>query len=126
VSDETVTVTMPLASAKDLIDGNGGYRAKDAIEAALAAHEAAKNPLGTPWTAERHAHCRAYCVSKANGHELASFGDSLGTGTAEATARLMAAAPELADALEAAEDLLWERECSCSSIGAALKKAGRR
>jgi hypothetical protein len=88
------------------------------IDAALAAHEAAQNPLCTPWEAYKPPCCADWSVRSNSGRVLAG-------GLTEAQARLLAAAPELADAL----GCLVARQKPASGFWAeahrALKKADR-
>ena len=102
--------------------------ARDKLEAALAAYDAAQNPLGLPWEPRAHA---------SGAHPPGHWGVDTQLERAhvyrltEAQARLMAAAPEMADALEMVSPCCTggdaETFCTrCQARCAALKKAGRR
>ena len=98
--EETITVEVPISEARAL-EAHGGNLAPGMVRAtrqALAEHDAWQNPLSLPWGTENvtpgapygWALCRTIDGKLLPGQ----------TGNTEAQARLMAAAPELADALE--------------------------
>ncbi len=125
-SGDTVTVELELSDINRegtecaVLTASG--RAK--LITTLAAHDAAANPLGLPWDANP--------CADLEGDEFWDVYCSIGRLTGDLTqaqARLMAAAPELADALEDwvqyAEDS-GHGKASLDDAHAALKKAGRR
>ena len=102
--------------------------ARDKLEAALAAYDAAQNPLGLPWEAEDGGKddgfqgCwRVRFVGDCNDSDV---------NLTEAQARLMAAAPEMADALGEMLDSVHrgagEQLAAIRAGETALLKAGRR
>ena len=99
--------------------------ARDKLEAALAAYDAAQNPLGLPWVA--HLHATRWWVRLNNEKDFIIGGSE---GLAEAQARLMAAAPEMADALGEMLDSVHrgagEQLAAIRAGETALLKAGRR
>ena len=127
---KTLTVELTVAAAESVAgarasDAGPSVEAIDSITRALAAHEAAQNPLCTPWRAKSFTRDNYNVVWRvwANGQILA---DNL----TEAQAKLMAAGLEMAEALEA-----WHTKWKYHLCGsthelqageAALEKAGRR
>ncbi len=124
MSKDTVTVDLTTNQIHYLIGKSRGTLVEQSLTDALAVHEAAQNPLGTPWeTVNRGAGqegCWAVLYSDAR--------DSDNSMT-EAQAKLMAAAPELADAVERWVELFRANghyPADCMESKAALVKAGRR
>ena len=96
------------------------------LETSLAAHDGAATPLGLPWKLDDS-------DGDGCGWALWTRGDEgpdlLSRNVNEAQARLMAAAPDLADAAERALASMHagygEQVAAVNACGAALKKAGR-
>lgn len=128
MSDKTVTVELSREELRAVAGHDYGTKPADdahqsgmaKLDAALAAHDAAENPLGTPWEV-----CNC---SKMRGWHVDMKGCSHFEPT-KAQALLMAAAPEMADALETLMESIrgsmGENVRGSMDAAAALKKAGR-